>query len=114
MIKLVSTLILLTAITACVPYHAIDQDSDWGYKRMGYVERINADGSFYLEFHGNGYISNEEIIQNFNKRAAELCKNGFSSNPVILKKWETKFEKMKPCRLCSKVHPVAAGNVVCK
>ena len=114
MFKKIASILLFAALTGCVPYHAIQQDSSWGYKLMGYAERINRDGSFYLEFHGNGFISNEEILRKYQKRAAELCINDYESDPKILTRPETKFENLKDVKSGWRHFPMVAGNVYCK
>lgn len=114
MLKNIALVFLFLALSGCVPYHAIQQDSSWGYRLMGYAERINSDGSFYLEFHGNGFISNEEILKKYEKRAAELCINDHESDPQILTRPETKFERLKNVKSGWRHFPMVAGNVICK
>jgi hypothetical protein len=67
-------LLLLAACSASTPYQRFGE----GIVAGGYSEVSHDQGMYTLTFSGNGHSTMEQVVTYWNRRANELCPNGFN------------------------------------
>jgi hypothetical protein len=70
-------ILALLDLTGCsmTPYQAIENG---GFPAGGYSEEKLSDNRYFVTFSGNGHSDMEKVKEYWDKRANELCPNGFA------------------------------------
>ena len=112
-LKLSFVLLTICATTGCaVPYQKADP---YGMLRtgLGYVDKKLNQSEYLLEYHGDGISTYADVLPLFQRRASELCPNGYTTDVHKIIRADSQFKEFKCLANGCFDWIVASGKVKC-